>query len=253
MHRPIPTNIIVEMNKKGFSDVDIMRYLKEKGYTPVEVSDAFNQAKIKLELSKRSMERDELLDEGIKVSEDTEKEDMSSENNPQQITSSQIQALNQLQSQLTRYADFRISKIEEKHNLHEKEFADVIKEISGKIKEQSDAIKILNAEMHSLHQSFSKILEPLAHNVKTMSGMLDMKKEEEKAEKVEKEIKKEEKTIKEEEKEIRNIEKKTKRPKTKPQSGKKIIKKTTITTTETSESKKGFKRNKRDPSIEDIF
>jgi hypothetical protein len=59
----------------------------------------------------------------------------------------------------------------------------------------------MKADVHALNQSFSKILEPLAHNVKVMSGVLDMSEEEKSSEKIEKEIKKEEKEISELEKE----------------------------------------------------
>ncbi len=202
-HRQIPTNIVIDMDKKGFLDVDILRYLKERGYTPVEISDAFNQAKIKLEMSKRTMERDELLGmDSADFSKETKPpRELADSQEEAPFNFRQTQILNTFQNQLARYLESQLKLMDKKIKIQEDHLQEIQNILSEKINAQSSAIKSMNAEVHALGQSFSKILEPLAHNVKVVSGMLDLKEEKKSSEKIEKEIKKEEKEISELEKE----------------------------------------------------
>lgn len=242
------------MSKKGFLDVDIVRHLKEQGYSPVEITDAFNQAKVKLEISKRNSHADELLDMDF---EDLPKEALKgkAELKEEPFDPEQVRVLNVFQAHLANYIESNLKKIEQKIKSQQNQIEEIQEKISSQINNQSLSINKINAEVHALNQSFSKILEPLAHNVKVMSGALDLQKEEKSVEKIEKEIKKEEKEIKELEK--KPIKTKLNKPKTRKPS-KKIIKKTVITTTESLEPEKEVKekksKNKREePSLDDIF
>ncbi len=180
MSRPIPTNVIIEMSKRGFSDFDIIRYLRGKGYTPVEINDAFNHAKVKMELAKNARDyEEETKEKSIHESriEDQEKSEKS--------------ALTELQfKQFISIVSSKLKNIEEKNKLQEKAIDEIREQIPRIMHQQISSVKTLNADVQALQQTFSKILEPLAHNVKVMSGMLDMPKEEKSSEKIEKEIKK---------------------------------------------------------------
>ena len=44
---PAPTNLILEFQKSGMNNAEIIRRLKEQGYTDKDINDGFNQAKVK--------------------------------------------------------------------------------------------------------------------------------------------------------------------------------------------------------------
>ncbi|MBU2497101.1 MAG: hypothetical protein KJ767_03525 [Nanoarchaeota archaeon] len=44
---PAPTKLVLEMQKTGMNDGEIIRRLREQGYTDKDVNDAFNQARVK--------------------------------------------------------------------------------------------------------------------------------------------------------------------------------------------------------------
>ncbi len=52
MPKKIPVNEVLKLSRQGYTDADIIKYLRSEGYSSVEVNDAVNQAKIKQELVK---------------------------------------------------------------------------------------------------------------------------------------------------------------------------------------------------------
>jgi hypothetical protein len=168
MVRPVPTNIILEMNKRGYKDMDILRYLKGKGYTPTEMSDAFNQAKVKLEIDRNqaAQESEESLEGEIEpaishfpkipVVQKQNPSGQDSGNSNFQIIQIKLRSLEEKQKQQLAYME----------NLRDQ----VIK----KIQEDSSRMKEISAQVSALQHTFSKILEPLASNVKAKSGMLNL-------------------------------------------------------------------------------
>ncbi len=44
---PAPTKLVLEMQKTGMNDGEIIRRLREQGYTDKDINDAFNQARVK--------------------------------------------------------------------------------------------------------------------------------------------------------------------------------------------------------------
>lgn len=245
MSRSIPTNIVIEMNRRGFPYFDIIRYLKGKGYTPVEIGDAFNQARIKLELAKNASEEFEEKADGV-----------SEEKHPNYLGKIDEEINKKKPETITALADFQIKQfielinskikgIEEKNKKQEQALEVIKEEIPRIIQQQSSSIKMLNAEVQALQQTFSKVLEPLAHNIKLISGVLDLSKEEKSSEKVEKEIKKEEQDFKK----IKLKEKKEIKPRKKTE---KIIKKT-VTVTEIQEKPAKKSKKKDGPSLDDVF
>ena len=159
--RPVPTNIILEMNKRGYKDVDIIRYLKEKGYTPTEMSDGFHQAKVKLELDRNQAAQEAQEAETRVPAHSAPKIPMverSTSDSNLQIFQIKLRSLEEKQKQ-------QIAYMEQLRN-----------QVIKKIQEDSSRMKDIAAEVAALHKSFSKILEPLASNVKAKSGMLDLNK-----------------------------------------------------------------------------
>jgi len=52
MPKKIPVNEVLKLSRQGYTDADIIKYLRSEGYSSIEVNDAVNQAKIKQELEK---------------------------------------------------------------------------------------------------------------------------------------------------------------------------------------------------------
>lgn len=52
MKKRVPIGEILKLSREGYTDADIIKYLREEGYTPIQINDAINQAKIKLELAR---------------------------------------------------------------------------------------------------------------------------------------------------------------------------------------------------------
>ena len=52
MAKKVPVNDVIKMTKQGYTDADIIKYLRGEGYSSTEINDAVNQAKVKLELAR---------------------------------------------------------------------------------------------------------------------------------------------------------------------------------------------------------
>lgn len=52
MPKKLPVNEIISLTRQGYTDADIIKYLRSQGYNSIEINDAINQAKIKMELAK---------------------------------------------------------------------------------------------------------------------------------------------------------------------------------------------------------
>lgn len=168
--RPIPTDIVIEMNKRGYNDVDIIKYLKQQGYTPVEMNDAFNAAKIKMELSRTPIEEPQApVQQAPSYA-------------PQHAGSAEPQYEEESSgdySEEIRHLQIRIKEIENKTRNLGIYLENLQKRLAAKFQENSAIMNNLSGQVNALQQSFSKILEPLAHNAKVRSGMLDLNKKDE--------------------------------------------------------------------------
>jgi uncharacterized membrane-anchored protein YhcB (DUF1043 family) len=172
--RPIPTEIVIEMVKRGYNNVDIIRYLRQNNYTPVEINDAFNQAKIKLELSRTG-------------ESEIEQESPVLESGQEQIQQQDIPAPPVSQDILSKVRELssRLDATEQKIATIASYLENLQKRLGTKFQESSTAMSTLSSQVSALQQSFSKVLEPLVHNVKAKSGMLNIDEGEESAEKTE--------------------------------------------------------------------
>lgn len=50
--KKIPIDEILNMSSQGYTDADIIKYLRSEGYSATEINDAINQAKVKQELAR---------------------------------------------------------------------------------------------------------------------------------------------------------------------------------------------------------
>jgi len=78
MKKRVPVGEILKLSREGYTDADIIKYLREEGYSPIQINDAINQAKIKLELARTAgIEPDEeYSDSDYDESENQGKEQM---------------------------------------------------------------------------------------------------------------------------------------------------------------------------------
>lgn len=164
--RPIPTDIVIEMNKRGYNDIDIIKYLKQRGYTPVEMNDAFNAAKIKMELSRTPVEE--------QVAQDVQPPAYAQQEQYEEPVEESGDY-----SEEIRHLQVRIKEIENKTRNLGVYLENLQKRLAAKFQENSTIMNNLSGQVNALQQSFSKILEPLAHGVKVKTGMLDLRKKEE--------------------------------------------------------------------------
>ncbi len=74
--KKISVNDILKLSKQGYTDADIIRYLREEGYTPTEINDAMNQAKIKMELAETAGMESEVYAPSPYESAETAEEEM---------------------------------------------------------------------------------------------------------------------------------------------------------------------------------
>jgi hypothetical protein len=166
--KPIPTDIVIEMNKRGYNDVDIIRYLKQQGFTPVEMNDAFNAAKIKMELSRAQTDQ-EAAPASVQQAQYAEPTPQYSEETG--ATDDHSDDIKHLQ--------VRIREIENKTRNLGIYLENLQKRLAAKFQENSTTMNSISSQVSALQKSFSKILEPLAHGVKIKTGMLDLNKKDE--------------------------------------------------------------------------
>lgn len=70
MPKKVPVNEVIALSRQGYTDADIIKYLRSEGYSSTEINDAVNQAKIKIELARTA--RMEAMPEGYEdYSEET--------------------------------------------------------------------------------------------------------------------------------------------------------------------------------------
>lgn len=56
MTKKVPVDEVADLMKQGYTDADIIKYLEESGYSPKDINDAVNQARIKIELAETAGE-----------------------------------------------------------------------------------------------------------------------------------------------------------------------------------------------------
>ncbi len=225
-----PVDRVIDMAQKGYTDVQIIKQLKQDGFSPRQINDAFNQAKVKLELNKsleaprpeqqtQQQEQNEETGQFVEGQEVPYPQEESPEQYPYQYPSYQdvgranAEDVEELVNEIIeeKWQEFkkRTSNIEELKDVTEnsiknfdsrlKRTETILNKLSSaandKFKEHSQEIKMLKAEMQALKETIQKIMSPLMSKVKQETGMLDIKKESKGHPVVKEIVKKETKTI----------------------------------------------------------
>ncbi|MEM2017947.1 MAG: hypothetical protein QW585_01915 [Candidatus Pacearchaeota archaeon] len=225
---------IIRLAREGYSDAQIIKQLREEGYSPRQISDAFNQAKIKLELNKglevpRPEEtKTEETEESAEMEPSIASENYESEAGYESETEgSEAAFLPQVEYRASaseveelvlevieeKWQEFRkktsnlletMEKVENALKNFEKRLTReemIIKKLGDaarqKFSEQDREIKMLKAEVHAIKETLNKIMKPLVSKVKEQAGLLEIEKSDEKEKlqgKIDKKTKKKEKT-----------------------------------------------------------
>ncbi|MCS7134276.1 MAG: hypothetical protein NZ889_00230 [Candidatus Pacearchaeota archaeon] len=178
---------VIQLVKQGYSDAQIIKILREEGYTPKQINDAFNQAKIKLELNRE-----------IEIPKPEEKETSQVEHEENEtfydfypaVQSVGVSDVEEIVSEILedKWQEFRkkttpffeaVERIESLLKNFERKLErneEVIKKLADAAKqkfvEHTHEIKTLKAEVTALRETFDKIMKPLIVKIKKEAGML---------------------------------------------------------------------------------
>jgi len=200
----IPVNDIIKLANQGYTDSQIIKQLKQEGYTPKQINDGFNQAKVKLELNKSTDSQD-----SVESNQDYEGETDSADNYPYQYPeqtpapstyapypSSPLPPVDDVEGLVVeiiedKWQEFRrkakeITNMKDEldkliHNF-DKRLARVektLKKLSGaamdKFQEHNHEIKTMKSEVHATKETLRKIMLPLTKKVKEQHGAYNIK------------------------------------------------------------------------------
>jgi len=170
--RKIPVTLVMDLIDQGANSAQIVRELRERGYSPAEISDAINQAKVKSAISQDVPEPDG--GEEVELPQ------------PQEGTESFVELAEEIINEkwanfkrkvgdiedLKNNLDINLEKLDRRMKKVETSIKQLHSAASEKFREQETRIKDTNTEIKALKMTFSKVLEPLATNVKIKSGIL---------------------------------------------------------------------------------
>lgn len=183
-------DVILEMQSQGLGEEEIAENLRQQGFSPKEISDAFSQLQVREAVSQEysDVEAPQPGEEapayqGYGYNYPQSSSSASSEmvaEIVEQVVAEKIAGLNKSISSLTslksdfeeRLKDFdsRIKKLEESIDTLQKA-------ILGKIGDYGKDIKSIHQEMGMMQESFSKALNPLMEQGRKMEKSADKRKE----------------------------------------------------------------------------
>jgi hypothetical protein len=193
--------------QKSMSDDEIIRTLAEKGYSPLEISEAFNQAKLKQSGSKELMpsimqqEQPSEAPAPVPQQQPQQAEEAAAyypyayptqpqfaQQQPQKVDTEMIEELveeiinEKWQEFKTKVGDIsewklymegRIKSVDDRLKRIELSMDRLQASLLGKVHEYTQNIKDFGAEVQSLENAFSKVLDPLITNIKELSKITD--------------------------------------------------------------------------------
>lgn len=194
---------IIKLARQGYTDAQIIKILKEQGYTPKDINDALNQAKIKLEMNKTIEiptpssynEEDQGYEEDYipEVNQESyeagtfpvvEREPSVSMTEMEEVVSELVEEKwQEFQKRTSEFFDIaekidvllkRIEKRIERNELIIKRLGDAAKQ---KFFDQDQEIKKLKAEVKALTETLNKLMKPLVGKIKEESGLLKVEEE----------------------------------------------------------------------------
>jgi len=196
---------VLKMQQRGMNDAEIIRKLVEQGYTPMQISDALNQAKIKqtvasaptTELAPSIMTEEAAPAQAVAPAPEVPVpapetaypypypyeaaappkieteiiEEIAEEivNEKWQEIKSKIVDVVEWKS----YAESRVKSIDERVKRIELSLDRLQAALLGRVQEYGQNIKDLGAEMQSVEGAFGKILGPLIDNIKELNAITE--------------------------------------------------------------------------------
>jgi len=206
MPKRVAIGDIIGFIKQGYSDMNIVQYLREQGYNSNEIKDLMNQAKAKMEIARTSQDSDsddsyegEVPLPPKQYSEtDGEQTEEQEESAPQQqysynygqkpVNAEYVEEIaeeiinekwNEFKSsvgdisELKNYIDSRLSNLNERIKKIDINIEKIKSVILEKIQENSRDVKNMSAEMQALQSVFSKVLQPFVSSVRELNEIMD--------------------------------------------------------------------------------
>lgn len=219
MAKKVNVEEVADLMKQGYTDADIIKYLEESGYSPKDINDAVNQARVKMELAETAGEEYQTEStEGLEGEAEAPEAPVPSprarqppvpmpapsygqgyypQQSYQQETSS-TEAIEEIAEGIIeeKWGEFKakfgdISEMKSNFEARLKELSDRVKRIESSIDqlhiatmsrsdEQSRSVKALSSEVEALEGTLSKVIQPLVSSVKELKENTDSKKRKEK-------------------------------------------------------------------------
>ena len=215
--RKVPLKEVMDLMMQGYNDAEIISHLRSAGYSPVEINDAINQAKIKRELGRAALEEAE--EEMIPSIMETEGEvpvpgAETTEMVPTETTveaelpgpgyyesyeaygyAPSAEAIEELvketvdakwQSFQSKFAELlelkeivemKLKKLEERMRKIELKFDKIHLGMISQMREYASKVDNLDKQIEMLQQTFSQILQPLVTRVKELKEINEKKAE----------------------------------------------------------------------------
>jgi len=208
----VPVEEVIEMQGRGGGDEEIISYLAKKGYTPNQISEALNLAKIKsavsnknekmgnitglspsiLESSQETMEAP--APEKVEAQPQYEQQPYAApegygeyaegggvdtetiEEIAEEIVNEKWEGIKEKISDLIEWKEYtekRMKGMDEHVKRIESSLDSLQVALIGKVQEYGQNIKNLGKEMQDLEGAFSKVLSPLVTNVKELDRITD--------------------------------------------------------------------------------
>jgi len=202
---------VLQLQSQGMQDTDIIRILREEGISPVEINDSLNQAKIKVAVSGSTPDSNNAtnfsdMDQSMMSQEDISggmPEQVPVNEEPQydqpysqtyyQPTGLDAETITEVAEQIViekldeftrRVGDLvafrsdvhdKIKDIEEKIKRIESSLDKIQQAVIGKVGEYGDNLNLIKKDMGSLHDTMSKLMNPLIDNYLEMKKLNDRK------------------------------------------------------------------------------
>ncbi|MFA5084475.1 MAG: hypothetical protein WC475_03830 [Candidatus Paceibacterota bacterium] len=222
MAKKVNVDEVADLMKQGYTDADIIKYLEESGYSPKDINDAVNQARVKMELAETAGEEYQTeSSEGFEGEAEAPEAPVPAprarqmpvptpapsyggyypqQQSYQQETNS-TEAIEEIAEGIIeeKWSEFKakfgdISELKSNFEARLNELSDRVKRIEAamdrlhvatlsKADEQSRSVQALSSEVEALEGTLSKVIQPLVSSVKDLKENTDSRKKKEPAEK----------------------------------------------------------------------
>jgi hypothetical protein len=177
MPKRVPVDEVIRMAKQGYKDSDIIKTLRDAGYSPKEINDSFNQAKIKLDLAKTAgieVEVPEAEAEAPAEEAPAEEAEAAEEAPAEEYAPSYAPAPTPQYAPQPEYAPAQQEYYQPQYAAAESQSAEAVEEIAeGIISEKWEEFKAKVGDIGELKAHFESRLNELNERVKRLEMSMD--------------------------------------------------------------------------------